>query len=536
MPPDAISNETIQAIASLWKLVAAIAFLLVVIFLKEPLQQAVMKIRNFRFKKGESELSMETGPEEVERETSPAKEKKQEPPELIPTEEPTLTEDMPPPKPSDLLFEMWESFDGGKFEDAEQAFERLQKAESDSVSRGRNQALYYWLMYKNGRDTNAIQKLEDLAKQEEGGAQTLYWVAICHEHSRSYTKAIDAYRRALTGNISTADRLRYTVGLAKCYVAMGNIEKGLKVLTTALTQVTGPEESAELYRTIAGIYEKRGNSTLRAITLQKLLESVPEDTVALFSASYAQSEANLSCLCVVNYSTLLGFNPAHNSGLNNLGVECDALGLPIKSISYYKRASEYGETLAMSNLAYHYMRQGFELEAQELLDKARKEDAPHRNVGQAMSALADKKAEENKAWDKIITEGMKQKEFFWAYADAYFLPSDQEQPFVGRWSSPTGKVFIISQENDVLTAQWETEHEGEKFEGTVHNLAVEIKYQRKKGLGLSLSTSGWSAAKEGFAYLSQDGSRIHIHTSEKQTTFFLELNRLEVDTAEPGGN
>ena len=530
MPLDAISNETIQAIASLWKLVAAIAFLLAVIFLRKPLQQAVMKIRNFRFKKGETELSMETGSEEVEKETSPAKEKKQEPPESIPTE------DMSPPEPSDFFFEMWRAFDEKKFEDAEQAFERLQKAESDSILRGRNQALYYWLMYKNGRDTNAIQKLEDLAKQEEGGAHALFWVAICHEHSRSYAKAIDAYSRALTGDISTADRLQYTAGLAKCHVAMGNTEKGLQVLTTTLTQVTGPEESAKLYRTIADIYEKTGNSTLRAIALQKILESVPEDTAALFSASYAQSQAKLSCLCVVNYSTLLGFNPAHDSGLNNLGVECGALDLPIKSTSYYKRASECGNTLAMSNLADRYMYQGFELEAQELLDKARKEDKPHRNVGRAMSALADKKVEENQAWDNIITEGMKQKEFFWAYADAYFLPSDQEQPFVGQWASPTGKVFVISQENDILTARWETEHEGEKYEGTVHNLAVEIEYQRKEGSGLSLRASGWSATKEGFAYLSRDGSRIHIHTCEKRTTFFLELKRLEIDVAETGGD
>ena len=153
-----------------------------------------------------------------------------------------------------------------------------------------------------------------------------------------------------------------------------------------------------------------------------------------------------------------------------------------------------------------------------------------------MSTLADKKMEENQAWDKITTEGMKQKEFFWAYADAYFLPSDREQPFVGQWASPTGKVFVISQENDMLTALWETENEGEKFEGTVHNLAVEIKYQKKKGSGLSLSAPGWSAAKEGFAYLSQDGSRIHIHTCEKRTTFFLKLKRFEVDVAETGGD
>ncbi|MBO1225677.1 MAG: tetratricopeptide repeat protein [Candidatus Scalindua sediminis] len=251
-----ISNETIQAIASLWKLVAAVGFLLAIIILRKPLQEVVMKIRNFRFKKGEAELSLETGTEEVRGEVPPTEEKKQKPSEPVQAEEPT------PKEPSDLFFEMYRAFTDGKFEDADQAFERLQKAADDAVSRLRNQVMYHWLMYKHGRDANAVQKLEDLAKKKDVRETALYWVANCHEHSQSYAKAIDAYSRALSGDISQSDRSRHTVGLAKCYVTMENPEKGLQVIASALAQVTEPEAKIALYHGIADVHEKTGNSTL----------------------------------------------------------------------------------------------------------------------------------------------------------------------------------------------------------------------------------------------------------------------------------
>ena len=514
-----ISNETIQAIASLWKLVAAVAFLLAIIFLRKPLQQVFKKIRNLRIRKGETELSMETGTTDTPEDVPPQDEKKQEP------AEPVRAEELTPKEPGDLFFEMYQAFTDGKFEEADQAFESLQKAEEEAADRLRNQAVYHWLMYRHGRDTNAVQKLEDLAKKKDIRETALFWIANCHEHSRSYAKAIDTYSRALSGDISQSDRSQHTVGLAKCHVTMGNPGKGLQVLASTLAQVTELEAKTALYRAIADVHEKTGNSTLQAIALQKVLEFVPENTSILFSAAYSQSKAKLRCLCVLNYRTLLGFQPTDYSGLNNLGVECDTLDLPIKSVSYYKRAVERGNTLAMSNLAYRYMKQGFETEAQQLLDRARKEDKPHQNVGQAMSTLADKKEEEAQAWDTITTEGVKQKQFFWAYADAYFLPSDRMRPFVGQWTSPTGKVFTVSQEGDRLSGEWETEQEGEKFEGTVHHLAATIKYQRK-GTGVAfLARVRWGSAQEGFAYLSQDGSRMHLHTSEKRTTFFLELKK-----------
>lgn len=97
-------------------LVAATAFLLAIVILRKPLQQALLKLRNFRFKNGETEVSIGTDAEEPQSETPHPEEKKQEPEPSPPVEEPASRE------PGDLFFKMYRAFDDGKFEEADTAF------------------------------------------------------------------------------------------------------------------------------------------------------------------------------------------------------------------------------------------------------------------------------------------------------------------------------------------------------------------------------------------------------------------------------
>jgi tetratricopeptide (TPR) repeat protein len=518
MLPD-IYIEGIQAIGALWKLVAACALLLGIIFLRKPLQQVILRLRNVRVKKGQDELCIETQAEETEKAaTASPEDEKQDPAKLPQPEMPT------PNEPGTIFFEMLGAFEDGKFEEADQAFEKLQKAEDDGVSKLRNQAFYYWLRYRYGRDAQAVQRLEELTKKDDIREIALWWIAVCHEFSMNYAKAIDAHTRALSGQLSSSERSRHAVGLAMCHVAMGDAEAGLKVLSFALQNGAA---AAEVYKGIADVHEKTGNSTLRAIALQKVLEFSPEDPQALFDAAYSQGAAKMSRLCVVNYRTLLEFQPTHCFALNNLGVKCETLELPIRSVAYYKRAVEQGETLAMSNLAHRYMNQGFDSEAQSLLDTARKADHPHKNIGMAMSNLADNREKEAEAWKKIIAEGVRQQEFFCAYGDAYFVPSDAKAPFAGEWVSQSGRVFIITQNDSTVCGKWEIEKEGEKFEGTAHNLAAQVKYQTKASSlgGLFSGPVAWGASEDGFACISQDGSTIRLHTFDERKVFFSTLKR-----------
>ena len=60
---------------------------------------------------------------------------------------------------------------------------------------------------------------------------------------------------------------------------------------------------------------------------------------------------NSSAVSIANYDTLLNFKPKEGYPLNNLGVECRNVNLNRKSVGFYLRAVEEGNTLAMANLS-----------------------------------------------------------------------------------------------------------------------------------------------------------------------------------------
>jgi hypothetical protein len=75
---------------------------------------------------------------------------------------------------------------------------------------------------------------------------------------------------------------------------------------------------------------------------------------------------------------------------NNVGAAFDQLNLPVKAVESFKRASEMGETLAMSNLANKLLGAGFAEEAQSNVNKALAAGGtPHKNIGHVLTALQD---------------------------------------------------------------------------------------------------------------------------------------------------
>jgi len=523
MPETAIfSPEFIRAIAILWKLAAALCILVAIVIFRDSIRKAIVGLKNLRIKRGGTEVSVEQSRAEEQNkgeEVISAKAKQE------PEKEGDAQEVAPPKEPAEWFSKMLRAFRAKKFEEAEEAFEKLQASEENAVARIRNQAFYHGVRYTKGLDPEALQKLEKLTENEEARESVLSWLANCHEFARNYPKAIETHRRALSEKLVDEDRARHTVSIAKCMSKMGQTGDGLKTLTASLNQVEHGKAKAILYKGIADLQEIQGNSMLRAIALQKVLEYKPEDQRKLFDAAYAQSAAKLSPLSATNYHTLLKFAPDNYSALNNLCVECEALGMSIKSVNYYKQAVEHNNTVAMSNVAYRYINQGFEQEAREILDKANSMENPHRNVGEAIANLADRKENEEKKWEDVIDQGVKQQQFFWLYAEAYFEPINASPSFEGEWVSKSGNVFVVEEEGKKIVGKWESEKDGEKFEGCICNLSAEITYQEKEGgLGL-LSKPYWGSSHKGFACLSRDRKTLNIHIVEKDPLIFLVLTK-----------
>lgn len=517
----ATSIDLIQAIGSLWKLLGVIAFLVVIWSFREELKKALSGLKTFRVKKGGTELSLEKVlPEELRKSGEVTLiELRQESQELR-----RIEEIAKPKEPIEWFMEMDRAFHENRYQDAEEAFKKLQASEEKAVERIRNEVYYLCMKYTKGLETNAPQRLEELAKNEEVRGDVLPWLAWCYEFSQHYAEAVAIRKRALAEKISDEDKALHVVSIAEDMYKMGQKEAGINFIRSNFGISESDTGKAILYRGIASLYGKEGDTAMKAIALQKALQFRMEDKGLLFDAAYAQSEAKFSRLCATNYYTLLKFSQDHDAALNNLGVECETLGMRIRSIEYYSRAVKQGHTLAMANLAYRYMDQGFGDEARNVLDAARVMENPHKNVGAALANLEDRKENENKKWEAVTNDGIRQQEFFWEYAEGYFLPLSGRVSFVGEWVSDTGKTFVIEEKEGEIIGKWETEEKGEKFTGRICNRSAEIRYEEK---GSGILQRYWGASLRGFAYLSADGKTLHIHVYEKDPLSFFSMYRRE---------
>jgi len=516
-----METETITAIIGLWKPILAAACLVAIITQRKGIGQFLSGFKNFRYKKGDTEVAVEGGisEEALEEHRESVTEPSPEP------EDPEPMNESAPPTQNELFSEMHTAFLEGKIEEAAEILARLQEAEEDPEQKKVYEAIYLYLRYKHANDASAIEKMEALSENETLRHKVLYWVAACHELSRNYQKAVGAYKRSLACQLEDDNIGKYTVAMAKALAKTGKMMEAFQELSASLGRVTSDAAKAELYQGIADICETQGNTRLRAVALQKVLHFRPEDVGALFSAAHIQGEADMKRLSAVNYETLLRFDPQHKAALNNLGVEYNNLGLLMRSTSSYRKAVEARETLAMANLSNIYMKGGFQEEAQELLDKAIQEESPHKNVGLSRASLADQKEEEEREWESLTTEAHVQQQFFWDFAEARFESTNVATSFAGDWLTSDGHPISITQEGQKIISKWEEDKSGEEIVGVVTGRAVDVQYKNKKpGLLLS-SPYRWSDPEEGLGYMTIDQGFIQILLLKGKQPRFLALSR-----------
>jgi tetratricopeptide (TPR) repeat protein len=491
----------------------------------------LLDFKIFKIKRGDTEVTVEGRPPGGEPKIAPegiiegaqAPEKAEEP------QEPTGSE------PEEPFLKMHRAFVDRNTKDAEEYFRRMQESETDTTKKLSNECYYEFMRYRYLGNASALLRLEELTKISGVKEDALFWTAQCHEASCNYEKAIEIYRSLLALDLNDNERSKHIVSLSKCLTTVGRKDESLKELSGGFSRVSDSAAKARLYGGIADVHEVDGNGILKAIALQKVLQLSPERVNALFPAAYALSHEEISPLAAMNYDTLVRFDKKNSSALNNLGVEYDRLGLPIASVSYFKKASERKETLAMANLAFRYIGQGFEDEANDIIIQAKSEKNPHKNVGTAMASITESKEKEEKEWESIKSIGVKQQQFLWEYAEAIFEPGKLRVSFDGQWIAPNGKVFLLSQKDQTLQGIWESENDGEKFDGNVQNRAAQIKFSKKgAGLGL-LIAQNWGSPEDGLIFLTQDGKEIQVQLGSKKDFRFLRLKRNTIPERQEAG-
>ena len=507
---------TIHAVAELWPLVLIATGIVILIIYRKPFREFLEAAKLIKIKGPGVEASLER--DSSQGAGSSASKDEATPPIPAPS-----INDLPEQKSEHAtpFWDMYHALANKKPSDAKEAFERLQAEEKDFSKRDKNEIFYLQLKYVKLGDTAALQKLDDFSKDPRTRSDASYWLAYCHEYSRNYPKAIEVAQKALSFEMTDDDRSAQLRLIARCFQALGKPDEAISTLTDGLSKVQENKAVASLYKALADVYKKMDERIMEAVALQKALQFEPENTDILFAAAYAQSNTDLFTLGVLNYSTLIRFEPENQAALNNMGVACAELDAPFKAVSFYTQAVEHNYTLAMANLAYKYIGEGFLKEANDILEKAMKLDSPHKNVGEAWARLQAEKEKEISIWDDAIKLGTTYQQFFWNYGEACFHNSPVS--FTGKWKSPTGNVISILHTEKNITGKFEAETTGEELQGDVSGFAVATKYRVKK---LSFGTYySWTDFENGFAYLERDGETLTILFPEKKSSRMIVLTR-----------
>jgi tetratricopeptide (TPR) repeat protein len=524
--------SVIQAIGELWKLglvVAGGVFITVaMIVFRKQIRGLLERMHTLTLKRGQIEVCVDSGsmpvePKSVEVPAGEAGEKKDEE-----TGKETGVMVSGPTQPGDSVGRMCVAFLEEKFDEAESAFKETQEAEKDEVKRLWNTAWYLYLQYKYKHEVAVLDELEKLARDAKAKPFAMLRIGMCHKYARNYPQAIKALRASLIGLASDVQRASCVRCLATCLSESGQRAEALKELEAALRQVLEDKAKADLYSGLAEVHLAEGNKMMWAIALQKALQYSPDDVDVLFSAAWAQGDAQMPLLAVLNYATLLRFRPKSAATLNNLGVQCEGLGLPIMAVSYYRKAADEKESLALANIAYRCINAGLEKEAREAIEKGLQEKEPHKNVGLAKASLDEKMESELKAWNELASMSIKQQLFMWAYAENYFIVDGTNTSLAGQWVSPDGNVFEVRRDGDKVSGAWEREDKGEMFHGSVRGRSMQLEFRRKQASGFLRTGKGyWGNKQAGIGYLGDDERSIFIQFGTGKDVLFLSLVRKE---------
>ena len=180
--------------------------------------------------------------------------------------------------------------------------------------------------------------------------------------------------------------------------------------------------------------------------------------------------------------------------------------MPIKGIDALKDAASLSNTLAMASLAGKYLNGGFLADAMALIDKARKAENVHENIGHFMMAAAQAQENERELHARAVDRSQEQRRFLLRFADGYFVQTAKEPShWRGLWSDGD-KVQLRCQVDstcDNLQGAWLEDDEELKLEGAIVNRGSLVKlYERELSYGNS--EPRYTEQAHGFAYISAD--------------------------------
>jgi len=508
-----------------WPLVVSLFLYLT----RDALSAFVKRLINFDFKWGKAQGSLRAEPCPQDSLLLTTAAETESPPKL--EEQSQIINEV---KGDKLFSEMHSAFLDGRPEDGRRAFESYQETITDPKERLRTRALYLHLNYIHGGSAESLAQLEQIFSETtdpEDREDIVCWLAWCYSSTRNFPAERDLWQNMLDASTEADKRAGIMRNLVTSLTNLQQFDVAKELLITEIRRSsTVPKALAILYNVLANLEQKHGDAFVAAIAYDKAIQFSPQDTDVMFSAAYAQSQCELNYCSYINYDTLLRLRSDKDMAANNIGVQAAELAMPGRSVTYYKKAMDLGNTLAMANLAYLYMNAGFLLEAQNTLQEAMKDKEPHPNVSAAITELDKKKKAEQETHKTSINTGSLQQDFIRAYADARFLKSDVENilSIDNTWITEYSTEIVIKSDKNSFESSWEDMGSAigiSKYfcsiQGTIINRSIMGSFSTKpKDGGILLTALGETSNRKYIGFISENGRELKIMFRDTKSPMF----------------
>ncbi|MBI2612249.1 tetratricopeptide repeat protein [Candidatus Kaiserbacteria bacterium] len=399
----------------------------------------------------------------------------------------------------------------------EKAYKKILELNSDSGSKKEDDITYLKYSHALG-NTDAITQLKQKLENTDIAYEVNVALGFCFFVSDDFDRANEYYSKAVELARDEDEKSGSTTNLSSSLYANGEKKKAVEVLIEGLFSIKDDRPKVKLYVELAELYEKQKDFEQRAFVLDKALELQPNDPDLLFKAAYAYSQGDYDEMSLLHYRNASKIDPENASVRNNLGVQYEKLGMPIKSTLNYKEAELLGENLASANLAYRLMDAGFTTEAEEKLNVAKNKEEVHPNVGAAISALSKKKDHEDDLEKQRTEKALLLRKFILGFAGSKFTKGTNLSGVSGIWKSRNGMEFQFVVENNKIFAFWKEKiitYDSEyKLEGPIFNNSSDVTIFEKE---YNTAKSSYEFAEKGTGALfcSEDGLEIRLLRKDK---------------------
>lgn len=417
--------------------------------------------------------------------------------------------------------EMREAIDAKEWDKGRQAYENgltlIKKPDVELFWKSTYQRLRY-----SAGESDGFAALKTLVEENPQSPEPLSALSICFHHFQEYEKSAEYELTAARLAPSEKEALSYFVGAAKSLRKANKPQDGLKVLLEAHRRaIQNAASNLSVNKELYALLKDNKELHLAFAIAEWTLHDNPGDHEFRFALAYDYAAESLDTLSLFHYRILRDTVPSDRMVLNNLGVACAKLDLPILAVDAYTESYKQGNTLAADNLAQRYLTAGFISLATSLINEAMKQEEYEPRLPGTLAAISVNRKNEGSREKALLEEAEKYRRFLLRVGEGY---SRGTPALGGTWKFPevhlplvlTGadlkgdaQVAVKLPYSPLFGSPGETRQEIRKisFTGNVQGTTCKflLKTEARDGGVASLLGSSQSS-REGYIAFSADGT------------------------------